>query len=121
MQAFLSLFVEQEGAKALIQFLVLTLALGGGAAFMAGRALATGWEPAWKLVLYMIPFTAGVRFLHYALFEGTLTSLYYFLVEGAVFLAIAALGYRMRRTQQMTSQYPWLYRKTGPLSWQSRN
>jgi len=30
-------------------FLVLTCVLGGGAAFLAGRGLARGWKPFWRV------------------------------------------------------------------------
>jgi hypothetical protein len=95
--------------------------LGGGAAFMAGRSLANGWRSVGRLLLLMIPFTAGLRFLHFALFHGQLSSLSHFIVHGAIVSAIAVLGYRMRRAQQMTTQYPWLYEKTGPMSWRNKN
>ena len=103
------------------QFVILTVIMGGGAAFMAGRSLAGGWRGIGRLLVYMIPFTAGVRFLHYALFGGQLTSLSHFIVHGAIVSGFALLGYRMRRTQQMTSQYPWLYERSGPMSWRSKN
>ena len=40
----------------------------GGAAFLAGRGLASKWRPLWMPVLAMVPLTLGLRFLHYALF-----------------------------------------------------
>jgi hypothetical protein len=112
----MSLFVE----KSPWIFLVLTVIMGGGAAYMAGAGLAKGWKPIWLLVLYMLFFTAGVRFLHYALFESQLTSLQYFLSHGAIVLAFALLGYRITRVNQMTSQYPWLYEKTSALAWRDK-
>jgi hypothetical protein len=101
-------------------FLILTVILGGGAAFMAGRAVAKGWQPVWVLLAYMVPFTAGLRFLHFALFESNLTSLYYFLTDGIIVTAIALLGYRLTRVSQMVTQYPWLYERSGPLSWRGK-
>ena len=56
-------------------FLVLTCILGGGAAFLAGRGLAGSWKPFWRIFFYMVLLAAAVRFFHYALFDGTLTSL----------------------------------------------
>ena len=102
-------------------FLVLTVVLGGGAAFMAGRALARGWRPVWKVVMFMIPLGAALRFLHYALFQEQLTSLHYFITDTLILLAAALLGYRMTQTAKMVQQYPWLYEKTGPLSWRSKS
>ena len=61
-------------------FLVLTVMLGGGAAFLAGRGLARVWKPFWRIFFYMALLAAAVRFFHYALFDGELLSLYYYLV-----------------------------------------
>ena len=49
-----------------------------------------------------------VRFFHFALFDGTLLSLRYYLVDAAVCLLAALLGYRITRVRQMTTQYRWL-------------
>jgi hypothetical protein len=38
-----------------------------------------------------------------------------------VVMAFAFLGYRITRTQQMTQKYPWLYEKSGPLSWRQKS
>jgi hypothetical protein len=114
-------FVEHpEGWAGILQFLVLTVIMGGGGAFMAGKALASGWKSIPRLLFYMLIFTAGLRFLHYALFEGTLTSPLYFVSHGLVVMAAALLGYRTKRASQMTTQYPWLYERTGPLSWKNK-
>ena len=101
-------------------FLILTVIMGGGAAFMAGRSLAGGWKSVWLLLAYMVPFTAGIRFLHFALFQGQLTSLQYFITHGAILAGIALLGYRLTRVNQMTDQYPWLYEKVNPFSWRNK-
>ncbi len=112
----MGLFIEDSPGV----FLVLTIILGGGAAFMAGRSLASGWKPVSLLMIYMIPFTAGLRFLHFALFEETLVSLHYFITDGLIFVASALLGYRLMRVSQMTTQYPWLYERSGPLTWKNK-
>jgi hypothetical protein len=101
-------------------FVLLTVVLGGGAAFMAGRSLAKGWQSIWLLVIYMVLFTAGIRFLHYALFQYTLTSLHYFISDGIILIAAALLGYRLTRVSQMVRQYPWLYERSGPFAWRSK-
>ncbi len=72
-----------------------------------------------------------MRFLHWGLFldatleswravQGTLLSLHYYLVDTAVLIAAGALGYRLQRAEQMTTQYGWIYERTGPLSWRKR-
>lgn len=101
-------------------FFFLTCVLGGGAAFLAGRAQANKWRPIQRTILFMLLLGVAVRFCHYALFDETLLSPYYFVVDTAVLIAAALLGYRLRRVQQMTTQYSWLYKKTGPLSWQEK-
>jgi hypothetical protein len=47
-------------------------------------------------------------------------SLHYYIVDAAVIVAIGSLGYRYRRTLQMTTQYRWLYERTGPFTWRDR-
>jgi len=101
-------------------FLILTVIIGGGAAFMAGRGLARSWKPFWRVYFYMALLAAAVRFFHYALFDGNLLSLYYYLVTYAVMLAAGVLGFRAMRTTQMVTQYRWLYERTSPLTWRDR-
>lgn len=101
-------------------FLILTVVIGGGAAFFAGRGIASSWKPLWRLFLYMALLAAAVRFFHYALFDGTLLSAYHYAVTYAVLIAAAALGFRTMRTTQMVTQYRWLYERTSPLTWKSR-
>lgn len=101
-------------------FLIMTLLIGGGAAFMAGRGLALKWRPVWQPILYMIPMGLALRFFHYALFQGQLTSLHYWLTDTAVLIACALAGYQMTRASQMVTQYPWLYDRAGPFSWKQK-
>jgi hypothetical protein len=101
-------------------FLVLTIIIGGGAAFLGGRGLARSWKPFWRLFVYMALLAAAIRFFHYALFDGALLSPYYYLVTYAVLLAAACLGFRTMRTTQMVTQYGWLYQRTSPLTWRDR-
>jgi hypothetical protein len=101
-------------------FLILTVIIGGGGAFLAGRGLAKSWKPFWRIFLYMALLAAAVRFFHYALFSATLLSAYYYFVTYLVLLAAALLGYRWMRTTQMVRQYRWLYRRTSPLTWTER-
>jgi hypothetical protein len=101
-------------------FMVLTLILGGGAAFLSGRGLARSWKPFGRVFFYMALLAAAVRFFHYALFNGTLLSLTYYLVAYGILLIGASLGYRAMRTTQMVTQYRWLYERTSPLTWRTR-
>lgn len=101
-------------------FLLVTVVLGGGAAWMTGRAIAITWRPFWQLVVYLLVLAAAVRFIHYALFEGTLLSVQYYLVDAVVVLIIGILSFRYNRTTQMTTQYRWLYERTGPFGWREK-
>jgi hypothetical protein len=101
-------------------FLLITVALGGGAAWLSGRAIAATWRPWWQLVGYMLVLGAAVRFIHFALFSGTLLSPYYYVIDTAVCFIVALLGYRATRVSQMVTQYRWLNVRTGPLSWRRR-
>ena len=100
--------------------LFLTFGLGAAAAFQSGRALAQTWRPWWQVVPYMLLLAAAVRFLHHALNDEPLLVARLYLVEAAVCLAFGLLGFRMRRTAQMTTQYRWLYERTSPVSWRER-
>ena len=101
-------------------FIFLTCILGGGAAFMAGRAQAKGWHSPVSLGLLMLIFTCGLRFLHFALFQSELLSLPYFLRDAVVAEGFAFFGYRLTLARQMVEKYPWLYTRTGPLTWRKK-
>ena len=113
----MSFFVEQN----LFIFLILTVILGGGAAFMAGRALALGWKSPWLLFVYMLIFTCGVRFLHFALFESELTSVQYYFSHGLIIQGLAFLGYRLTMAKQMVEKYPFAYERTSLFSWRAKS
>jgi len=101
-------------------FVVLTLIIGGSAAFLSGRGLARGWRPLWRLFFYMALLAGAVRFFDYALFDGKLLSPYYYAATYLVLLAAGLLGFRSMRTTQMVTQYHWLYERTSPLTWKER-
>jgi len=101
-------------------FLLVTVVMGGSAAWMTGRACAQTWRPYPILVVYLVILAGAVRFIHMALFEGTLLSVHYFLVDLAVVQMIGALGFRRTRVRQMTARYRWLFERAGPLTWRLR-
>jgi hypothetical protein len=72
------------------------------------------------LTLYLLLLGAAVRFIHFALFEGHLLTLQFYLVDTAILLVFGFIGFRYARTKQMTNQYYWLYERASPLSWRSR-
>jgi hypothetical protein len=117
--------------KSFTAFFLITVILGGGAAFMSGRALARSWKPFARVAFYMLLLGLAVRFLHWGLFmdatyaswreiQGTLLSPYYYLVDTLVLIGMAALGYRLQLARQMTAQYGWIYERTSPFTWRKR-
>jgi hypothetical protein len=104
----------------LYTFLLLTVALGGAAAYQAGKAIAQTWRPFWQVPAYMLVLAAGVRFCHFALFAEHLASAQAYLLEFAVALCAATLGYRLVRARQIVTQYGWIYQRRTPFGWRRR-
>jgi hypothetical protein len=98
-------------------FLLLTVALGGGAAWLTGRAIAAAWRPWWHVIGFMLLIGAAVRFLNMALFGGTLLAPYFYAVDTAVCLGFGLLGFRLTRVTQMVASYGWINRRDGLLHW----
>jgi hypothetical protein len=96
-----------EGDR-LPSFLLVTVLLGGGAAWLAGRAIAQTWRPWWSIVVYMLILGLAVRFCHYALFSGTLLSPYYYAIDTIILILMSILGFRGTRDAQMARQYGFL-------------
>ena len=103
-----------------LQVLFVTGLLGGGAAWMAGRAIAHTWRPFWHVVVYMVLLGGAVRFIHFALFEAELLSLPSYLVDTLFLIVVACLSFRVARTTQMVTQYKWLYERVSPVTWRER-
>ncbi len=101
-------------------FALVTVVMGGWAAWMTGRACALTWRPVWTAVLYLLILAGAVRFIHFALFGGTLLSVHYYIVDAVVILGIGLAGFRYTRATQMTTQYRWLYERAGPFEWRER-
>ena len=101
-------------------FFLVTICLGGGAAWLSGRAIAATWRPWWHVAGYMLILGGVVRFMHFALFEGTMLSPYYYLVDTIILLIIGFLGFRATRAGQMVTQYSWVFARAGLLRWGNR-
>ena len=84
MSSILALFYE-EGSFGI--FVLVSIILGGGAAALAGRAIALTWRTRWQVVSYMLILGAAVRFVHFALFGGTLLSVHYYVVDASICMA----------------------------------
>ena len=103
-----------------LQVLLVTGVLGGGAAFLAGRAIAQTWRPFWHVLIYMAMLGAAVRFVHFALFEATLLSPASYTADTLYLIVLGSLAWRMTRAAQMATQYYWLYERTSPVTWRER-
>jgi hypothetical protein len=112
-----SLFYEEDSFGV---FILVTIVLGGGASWLAGRAVAATWRPWWQVVVYMLILGAAVRFIHFSLFGGTLLSLHYYAVDTAVCMIAGSFGFRAARAAQMVTQYRWINAPDGMLGWRRR-
>jgi hypothetical protein len=101
-------------------FLLVTIFLAGGAAWMSGRATALSWEPWWHAALWMLLLGGATRFIHFSLYGGTLLSVHYYLVDTAILIGIAALAHRFTNVRLMIRQYGWLYERASPWGWRKR-
>ena len=107
--------------ESLLQIALVTGVIGGGAAWLSGRAIAGTWRPIGHVIGYMLLLGAAVRFVHYALFEGTLLSLPSYVTDTLYLMAAGALAWRITRVNQMVRKYPWLYQRTSLLTWRERS
>ena len=101
-------------------FLLVTVVMGGAAAWQTGRAVASVWKPMWQLVFYVLLLGFAVRFVHFALFEGTLLSPHFYVVDTVILMVLAYAGWRVARGQQMARQYEWLFAAASPGVWQRK-
>ena len=114
-------FLYSDAPGALGAFIFFTIVLGGFGGIATGRAIAGMWRSVAVLPLALLLLAAAVRFLHHALAGEDLLSLQYYVVS-LVFVALgAAYGFRVKRTEQMCRQYPWLFAKAGPVGWSDRS
>lgn len=112
-----ALWAPPYAGETVLQVVLVTGLLGAGAAWASGRAIAGTWRPAWHVVAAMLLLAAAARFIHFALFHGTLRSLPSFACDFLIFLAVGLLAWRATLAAQMVRQYPWLYVRSGPLNW----
>jgi hypothetical protein len=96
------------------------LGLALWATWMTGRATASTWREISAFLVYALLLAAGVRFLHFALYEGPFLSLIHYLSDLALLSLVGIIAYRYTRTGQMVTQYHWLYERASPISWRNR-
>jgi hypothetical protein len=111
---------ELYGPEPMVATLCVSVLAGGGAAWLAGRAIADTWRPLWHVIGYMLVLGAAVRFVHFALFQAPLASVPGYLADTALVTAIACLAWQTTRVRRMVTQYPWLYRRASPLTWREQ-
>jgi hypothetical protein len=111
---------ELFSIASLLHIFFITIVLGCGGAWLAGRAIALTWRPPVMVLGAAVLMGLAVRFIHFALFEEPLLAPATLLVETIVLLAVALLAYRRTRALQMVRQYYWLYEASGPLGWRLR-
>ncbi len=98
-------------------FVVVTLVLGGGAAFLTGQAMANRWRPTWMVVGYSLLLGCADRFAVYALADGELWLITGYIIDTVILTAIALVAYRMNKARNMVEQYPWIYERNGLFGW----
>ena len=103
--------------ESIAHVVLVTVILGGGAAWLSGRATAGDWRPPWQIAVAALLLGAAARFIHYALFQGDLLSVASYGCDVVIFFAVGLIGWRATRASQMVRQYPWLYARAGPLGW----
>ena len=103
--------------ETLPQTIFITLVVGCGCAWQAGRSMALTWRSVWATVRAMVLLGFAVRFLHFALFHERLFVPTAYLFETGCLVVVATLSWRLTRAQQMVRQYYWLYEPNGPLGW----
>ena len=112
------LYTSDDGG--LLHFVLITLVIGGVLAWQTGRAIAGSWRSFALVPAYLLVLAAAVRFLHYALADEELLNGQYYVVALVVTCLAAAYGYRSRRAEQMSTQYSWIYRRSGPVGWAAK-
>ena len=103
--------------ESIAHVVLVTGLLGGGAAWLSGRAIAGAWRPPWQVAIAAVLIGGGARFIHFALFQGKLLSAPSYGCDTLIFIIVGMIGWRVTRADQMVRQYPWLYARAGPLAW----
>lgn len=103
--------------ETILDVVFVTGVIGAGAAWLSGRAIAASWRGQLRVVLTALLLGAAARFFHFALFEGQLLSAASFACDTLIFLVVGLASWQATRASLMVRQYPWLYVRTGPLTW----
>jgi hypothetical protein len=111
---------ELYPTESFLQVLFVTGVLGGGAAWLTGRAIALTWRPLWHAIAYVALLGCAVRFVHFALFEAHLLALASYLADTIFLIVVSCVSWQLARATQMVTQYRWLYQRTSPFTWRRR-
>jgi len=100
--------------------IIVTVIMMGFAAWATGRAVAVTWRPYWQVLVYPCLLGFVDRGLNRAFAQGELWSISGYLLDAAFLVGVAVFAHRLARTRRITTQYPWLYERTSPLSWREK-
>jgi hypothetical protein len=103
--------------ETILDIVLVTGLVGGGSAWLSGRAIAASWRGRSRVVLTAFLLGAAARFFHFALFQGELLSAASFACDTLIFLVAGLASWQATRASLVVRQYPWLYVRTGPLTW----
>lgn len=104
----------------ILQFFFVTCVMGGWTAWRTGKSCAESWDGIGTVVIYTLLLGVAIRFVHHALFDGTMLTFQYYAVDTIVLLVFSVAGFRFWRTRQMANNYYWLYEKASPFSWRKK-
>jgi cell shape-determining protein MreD len=103
------------------EFIGVTVVLFGFAAFLMGQAIGETWRPVWQNVAYGFLLGLGNHFIDCSLFGKNWFSLTHYLLDTLVIVLVSMFAFRLTLARKMTNQYPWLYERSGLLSWRERS
>ena len=95
----------ESGPNGMWIFLLVSVVMGGGTAYVSGKAVAQTWRPFWHAIWYALVLGLAVRFIHFALYQEVMLSAKNYIVDCALLLAATAAGFRVTRQRQMQDQY----------------
>ena len=112
--------VEQLVGSSLLVFIGITVVLFGGAAWMAGRAIALSWKSRWLVLPYGLLLGVGARFITFSLFEGRLLSISGYIISTLVVVLLMLMAHRVYQVRQMVRQYPWMVESSWWFAWREK-
>ncbi len=77
-----------------LEFAFVTVLMGGWTAWRTGKSAAEGWSGYGTLVIYTLLLGVAIRFIHHALFNGSMLTLQFYTVDTVILLLFATAGYR---------------------------